>query len=255
MNKDQDIELIDRFLREELSPEEIDGFNTRLENDPDFKELYQFIKDVQVVTKEEGRRRIRNTVQELFDQEDKIAASMVEKPIISLFKQPYAIAASLIVLVATTIVLVLTLRTPSTENLITHTEQKTDSILTAGIQIDSLIKQAQPLSFHVLNAATIAGSEFGFVANDQPKTVPLVVKILATVKQPNSYILLSDTLILVGNFDINHVGSIYNLPRRYIADYNDTLYRIDKQDRVILPLEREFDLKVIQGIQEFNSEK
>ena len=153
-------------------------------------------------------------------------------------------------LVASVIILVLTLRTPSADNQLTQGEQKSDSVLMARSQADSLMRQAQTLSSHVFNAVTVTSSEFGFVLKDQPKSVPLFVKVLFNNKHLYRYLLISDTLILVGNFDINYIGDIYNLPRRYIADYNDTLYRIDKKEQVLLPLEREFDPRVIQGIQE-----
>ena len=252
MNNDQDIELIDRFLHDELSPDELEEFNNRLIHDSEFKELFQFINEVKVVAKMEGRDRIRESVHELFDKETIVSVDKKTPsfPYLTYFRSHpiYAIAATFIVLVASAIILVLTMRSPQEADQALLTDQKPDSSAMAASQVDSLIQKTRFLASYSFNTITLTDAEFGFVSKNQLKAVSLILKVVFTNKYSRSYILTADTLIFLGNFDVKQVQNIYSMPRRYIADYNDTLYRIDKQDRIILPLEREMDSLLVRSI-------
>ncbi|MHA7055833.1 tetratricopeptide repeat protein [Aquimarina sp. M1] len=89
-------ELIDKYLRSELTSSEKDQFDTLLENDITFREDVELLKNLKVVTGTESRNELRKTMTNF---EAKIAVK--ETKVIPLFNyKKLLVAASILLLVA-----------------------------------------------------------------------------------------------------------------------------------------------------------
>ena len=51
MNNEKNIDLINRYLREELSDQELRSVKDRLSNDTEFKDLYMELKSIEIAIK------------------------------------------------------------------------------------------------------------------------------------------------------------------------------------------------------------
>lgn len=257
MNREKDIEFIDRYISNELSVKERDEFNDRISNDPAFNDLFQFINNLQVVTKVKGREKIRESVNELFKENTVTRPTVIKNPVInissvkSLFddfrrKPIYAIAASALILVISSIILVFLIYKPSnTENIIVTREDKE---LMNKLKVDSLVDQAKSIQSYQLMPENIKSKEFGFVSNDSKKNVPLQIIILNDKRYSMNYILLSDTIVLLGNFNRSDIKKVFNAPRFLIMDYAEKYYRLQKTERKLLPIREETDSALIKAI-------
>lgn len=250
MDGEKDLELIDRFLNSELSLQESEDFNLRLVNDPSFKELYQFINDLRVVTKVKRREEINEAVNEVFQQP---VIKSTQRSHISLLKsmfEPfsqhpvYSIAATaLILIISSVLIMVLVRKSSDTENIaLQKVEQEKIS------QSDSLILCSKKLISSKFLPTHVISNDFGFVSSESGKTSVLNITIINDRKHTGKFILYSDTIILLGNYEIKNLKKVFNTPRFYFMNYSEGYYRLQKTEREILPVQEVNDSIIINAL-------
>jgi predicted DNA-binding protein YlxM (UPF0122 family) len=255
MEETKDIELIDRYLKNDLSSKEREYFNIRLAEDTSFNELYQFINNLRVVTKVKGREEILEKVNDLFEESSRRAEELKKSKvkIVSIksvfenfsIKPTYAIAASLLILIISSIILVIIFKKTTNTEKITLNKAKSEMMRISNV--DSVIYLSKSLPLNAFLTKNIINKEFGFVSIESKTLSPILIKILSDKAFNSKYILCSDTLILLGNFEINNLKKIFNFPGFYVMNYSAKYYRMKKIERKILPLREESDSAIIKA--------
>lgn len=72
MITDDVINLIDKYLEGSLGKNEVDQFNIRLQTDQPFADLYSFVKDIKIVSKQNRHELLREKIKLILSMEDSI---------------------------------------------------------------------------------------------------------------------------------------------------------------------------------------
>jgi hypothetical protein len=256
MNEELDIELIDRYIRNDLTSHELSAFNVRLQNDLKFNELFQFIKNLQDVTKVKGREDIRESVKEVFNASK---SKSNEKPnqIIdfaafgnffeSLRLRPvYLIAATVsLLIIATTIIVYNNNRTSTAPDI---ARNNVDTTQVSQLLVQKLIAQSRQLNSNTFIVENIKNQGFGFAATESIKSSPIIIRIMNDKKYSMNYILFSDTLLLLGRHERTYIKKVSNTPNYLYMHYAEKFYRIKKVERTLLSIREEKDSVIIKAI-------
>jgi hypothetical protein len=71
MNTEEELNLIDKYVQGNLTPEERAAFELRLNSDQEFENAYMFVLSVQQVTQNLEAERIKNMLKRLSEEEDR----------------------------------------------------------------------------------------------------------------------------------------------------------------------------------------
>ena len=104
-----DLELIDRFLKDELIGDELIQIENRLKNDPNFEEALSFSKDIGESMKIVQRTELKKKLQQIafdyskqFDEENSKSSLSISKPLIKPNWRSYlSVAASIVFMLIT----------------------------------------------------------------------------------------------------------------------------------------------------------
>lgn len=256
MITEKDIELIDKYLSGDLSEAGQKEIELRILQDKDFAETVEFIKNLKTAAKNVGRNELKSKIEAIFDEKRKerkkaIGTGNVGKyfsvnnPFVEFnIRKVYAIAASLIVLIISAIIIVLLVQIPKSSN--NMAENKTDTINASNKHAENLLRASKKIQGKNLSPVIIKSSQFGYGGESIVKPEPILIKTINDKEFTNHYLLSTNTLILLGEFNLAKIIHLYQAPLFLVLEYSGTFYHLKRIEGEVRPLLMERDSLIIR---------
>ncbi len=256
MTTEKDIELIDKYLLGGLSEAGLKEIELRILQDNEFAETVEFIKNLKAATKNVGRNDLKSKIDTIIEEKRKEhEKATVAKNAGKYFsvnnrfvefnvRKIYAIAASLLILIISSTIIVLLVKIPKqNSNMVGN---KTDTINSPSKQIDKILFASKKIQGLTLTPLILNSTQFGYGGESYIKPEPILIKTINDKEFTNHYLLSSNTLILLGEFNPIKIKHLYQAPLFLILEYSGTFYHLNRIEGEVRPVLIERDSVIIR---------
>ena len=260
MITEQEIEKIEKYLDGSLSEIEIIEIKSRIQNDKEFANEVEFIKNLKFAAFQEGRKELRYRVKTIIDTSNVPKQSIIKEfiknflnlrdQIAQYFDQSrmrlaYVLTIILLLIFIPVLIVLIEHRKTIKEN--EYAVQKIDSSYIIKRDLRSIFLSKKPIMPEVqIKTEIIKDNQFGYSGEAQISPSQITIRIYDNNKFIYHYFVESDTIFLLGQFNKEYINEVYQFPQFLLIEYSKVFFRISKVEGELRNIEIEKDSSILK---------